>query len=131
MSVGDKLLTIDPKDFNNGEITSDLSLAEKVVLSETEIVKIELSQKPMLSFNESLTKFSDAQPIFVKDGESIKYKTTGEIAVGDILAEINPETCQITYVTVETITEHEAGDVYDIRCLPNQWFIVGDYIVIA
>jgi hypothetical protein len=131
VKVGDVLLTIDPSELNNGDMTSDIVLRDKVTLSETTVVKHELSQKDLIKFNGSDTLFSEGQPIFVKEGELIKYKETGQVQVGDILVTLRVESCEIIFETVDTIEKLPAKDVYDIRCEPSQWFIAGNYIVIS
>ena len=131
IKVGDKLLTIDPSDLNNGDMHSDITIREKVLLSETTVVKHEVSQKELIKFNDSETLFSDGQPIFVQDGNLIKYKDTGAVQVGDKLVTIIPESCEIVFEIVETITKLPAQDVYDIRCESSQWFIAGNYLVIS
>jgi hypothetical protein len=131
VKVGDVLLTIDPSELNNGDMTSDIVIKDKVTLSETTVVKHELSQKDLIKFNGSETLFSEGQPIFVKEGELIKYKETGQVQVGDILVTLRVESCEIIFETVETIEKLPAKDVYDIRCEPSQWFIAGNYIVIS
>jgi hypothetical protein len=131
VKVGDILLTIDPSELNNGDMTSDITLKDKVTLSETTVVKHEVSQKDLIKFNDSETLFSEGQPIFVKDGDLIKYKETGQVQVGDILVTLRVESCEILFETVETIEKLPAKDVYDIRCEPSQWFIAGNYIVIS
>jgi len=131
VKVGDVLLTIDPSELNNGDMTSDIVLRDKVTLSETTVVKHELSQKDLIKFNGSETLFSEGQPIFVKEGDLIKYKETGQVQVGDILVTLRVESCEIIFETVDTIEKLPAKDVYDIRCEPSQWFIAGNYIVIS
>jgi len=131
VKVGDILLTIDPSELNNGDMASDITLKDKVTLSETTVVKHEVSQKDLIKFNDSETLFSEGQPIFVKDGDLIKYKETGQVQVGDILVTLRIESCEILFETVETIEKLPAKDVYDIRCEPSQWFIAGNYIVIS
>jgi hypothetical protein len=131
VKVGDVLLTIDPSELNNGDMTSDIVLKDKVTLSETTVVKHELSQKDLIKFNGSETLFSEGQPIFVKEGDLIKYKETGQVQVGDILVTLRVESCEIIFETVDTIEKLPAKDVYDIRCEPSQWFIAGNYIVIS
>jgi hypothetical protein len=131
VKVGDVLLTIDPSELNNGDMTSDIVLRNKVMLSETTVVKHELSQKDLIKFNGSETLFSEGQPIFVKEGDLIKYKETGQVQVGDILVTLRVESCEIIFETVDTIEKLPAKDVYDIRCEPSQWFIAGNYIVIS
>ena len=131
VKVGDVLLTINPSELNNGDMTSDIVLKDKVTLSETTVVKHELSQKDLIRFNGSETLFSEGQPIFVKEGDLIKYKETGQVQVGDILVTLRVESCEIIFETVDTIEKLPAKDVYDIRCEPSQWFIAGNYIVIS
>ena len=133
LRVGDTLLTIDPTEINVSDLASGsgINIREKVVLAETTIVKHEVSQKNIVRFNESETLFSENQPIFVKDGDLIKHKETGQVQVGDILVTLRIESCEIMFETVETIEKLPAKDVYDIRCEPSQWFIAGNYIVIS
>jgi hypothetical protein len=131
IKVGDVLLTINPADLNDGDMTSDIVIKDKVTLTETTVVKHEVSQKDLIKFNGSETLFSEGQPIFVKEGDLIKYKETGQVQVGDILVTLRVESCEIILETVETIEKLPAKDVYDIRCEPSQWFIAGNYIVIS
>ncbi len=129
--VGDKLLTISPEHMNNGENLKEFTIADHVTFVESEIVKIEKSQKHLLKFNELEATFSDGQPVFVKVGESITYKDTGLVEVGDVLVMVS-EMSEVTYVEVTSITKTEdLHDVYDVRTNPNPWYIAGNFLTIA
>jgi len=129
--VGDKILTVSPEYMNNGENLKDFKISDHVTFVESEIVKIEKSQKTLLKFNDLEATFSDGQPVFVKTENGITYKDTGEVKIGDVLVMIS-EMSEVSYVEIVNITKTEdLHDVYDVRTTPNPWYIAGNFLTIA
>jgi hypothetical protein len=126
---GDKLLTIDPKDFGNGDVQS-LNLSPRVNLIEINVVSVESSVKDAYSINSEDAYFSGSQPIFVKSDDIVKYINVSDLKIGDTIISID-EQCFITETIVESINKIENHKVYDIRTEPYQWFIAGGHIVIS
>jgi hypothetical protein len=133
VKVGDVLLTVDPSEINIADLASGagIEIRDKVLLSETTVVKHEVSQKNLVKFNGSDTLLSESQPVFVKDGDLIKSKEAGQIQAGDTIVTLRVESCEILFESVQTVESLPAKDVYDIRCEPSQWFVAGNYLVIA
>ena len=146
LAVGDKVYSVNPDDFVSGEAFVD-SLAETVEITEVEVVTpgegpYAISQsegglwaysKPVVSFNDDETKLSVTQPIFVKiEGQSLTTVAAGEVAVGDTLVTIDSQgnTSETIVQSINTFEESERT-VYDVRTVPNKWFILGNYIVLG
>lgn len=131
VKVGDILLTVSPDNMTNTETLLEMTISNNVNLVEVEVISTTLSQKELIKFNGSETLFSHYQPIFVKSGENIEWKNTGDVVVGDMLVNINPESGDVTYTTVDTIEILGEEDVYDIRTANSPWFIVGDNLIVC
>ena len=131
-------MTVDPSNLStseeaiaeSGNMTST-EISDNVNFVEVEVTTNSVSQKERLSFNGSENKFSNYQPIFVKDDSGIVYKNTEDVKVGDFLVNIDTESGNVSYEEVKTIETYPEADVYEIRTEPNTWFIVGNYLVIS
>ena len=131
-------MTVDPSNLSTseemisdaGEMTSS-QISEQVNFVEVQVTTNLVSQKERLSFNGSENKFSNYQPIFVKDDSGIVYKNTEDVKVGDFIVNIDTESGNVSYEEVKTIETYPESDVYEIRTEPNTWFIVGNYLVIS
>ena len=108
-----------------------MTIANNINFIESEVTTSNISQKPLVQFNDSETMFSPNQPIFIKTGSTIQWKNTGEVVLGDMIININTESNEVTYVEVKTITNLPEADVYEIRTEPFLWFIVGNYLVVS
>ena len=133
VKIGDVLLTVDPSEINIADLASGagIQIREKVLLNHTSVVKHSLSQKELVKFNGSETLLSEDQPIFVKEGDLIKQKNAGQVQVGETIVTLRIESCEIVFEAVESKEILPAKNVYDIRCEPSQWFVAGNYLVIA
>ena len=134
IAVGDKILTVDPKFMGEDETRQDINaLPKDISFIEVEVVKNEKSQKTLIQFNELEARFSENQPIFVKVGDKIKYKNTGDVEIGDILVCVIADPASaIEYIEVTKITKTEdEHDVYDIRTSDVPWYIAGKFLTIA
>lgn len=117
--------------MNNGENLKDFTITGSN-FTETEVVNVEVSKKTLVQFNDLDAKFSDHQPVFVKVGDSVTYKNTGEIEIGDVLVWIEEDPSSVSYVEVTKITKTEdEHDVYDIRTSDTPWYIAGHILTIA
>ncbi len=131
IKVGEKLFTLVKEAMNNGENLKDFTITGSN-FTETEVVKVEVSKKTLVQFNDLDAKFSDHQPVFVKVGDTVTYKNTGEIEVGDTLVWIEEDPSSVSYVEVTKITKTEdEHDVYDIRTTDIPWYIAGHILTIA
>jgi hypothetical protein len=131
LKVGDKLLTVSPYDLTNYVTFVDAKINENVSFVETEILTIASGKDSLVKFNKTENIFSLNHPIFVKNGEGIIFKNSGNIALGDYLVEIDPESGNVKYTMVESIELMNIGNIYDIRTTPFKWYIVGNYLTIA
>jgi hypothetical protein len=131
IKVGEKLFTLTKEAMNNGENLKDFTITGSN-FTETEVVNVEVSKKTLVQFNDLDAKFSDHQPVFVKVGDSVTYKNTGEIEIGDVLVWIEEDPSSVSYVEVTKITKTEdEHDVYDIRTSDTPWYIAGHILTIA
>jgi hypothetical protein len=108
-----------------------MTISDKVDFVEVEVTMNNVDQKPLISFNNSKDMFSPNQPIFVKTNETINWKNTGEVVVGDILVNIDSQSGNISYTPVTNIEIFDKANVHEIRTTPLLWFIVGNYIVVS
>ena len=100
--------------------------------TETEVVKVEVSKKKLIQFNDVDAKFSENQPMFVKVGDKVSYKNSGDVQIGDILVWVEEDPSEISYLEVTSITKTEdEPDVYDIRTSDIPWYIAGHFLTIA
>lgn len=100
--------------------------------TETEVIKVDVSKKKLIQFNDIDAKFSEHQPMFVKVGEKNSYKDSGDIQIGDILVWVEEDPAEISYIEVTSITKTEdEHDVYDIRTADITWYIAGHFLTIA
>jgi hypothetical protein len=131
IKVGDKLLTVSSINLKNSISLKDMTISDKVDFVEVEVTMNNVDQKPLISFNNSKDMFSPNQPIFVKTNETINWKNTGEVVVGDILVNIDSQSGNISYTPVTNIEIFDKANVHEIRTTPLLWFIVGNYIVVS
>jgi hypothetical protein len=131
VKVGDKLLTVSSINLKNSISLKDMTISDKVDFVEVEVTMNNVDQKPLISFNNSKDMFSLNQPIFVKTNETINWKNTGEVVVGDILVNIDSQSGNISYTPVTNIEIFDKANVHEIRTTPLLWFIVGNYIVVS
>jgi hypothetical protein len=131
VNVGDKLLTVSSINLKNSISLKDMTISDKVDFVEVEVTMNNVDQKPLISFNNSKDMFSPNQPIFVKTNETINWKNTGEVVVGDILVNIDSQSGNISYTPVTNIEIFDKANVHEIRTTPLLWFIVGNYIVVS
>jgi hypothetical protein len=131
IKVGDKLLTVSSINLKNSISLKDMTISDKVDFVEVEVTMNNVDQKPLISFNNSKDMFSLNQPIFVKTNETINWKNTGEVVVGDILVNIDSQSGNISYTPVTNIEIFDKANVHEIRTTPLLWFIVGNYIVVS
>jgi intein/homing endonuclease len=138
IKVGDKVLSFDisekKQESDAGVLfmwdSNSLTIEDKKPV-ETEVVRvIEKGDSAIIYFNENTeSKYSITQPVFIRSGDSYKIRTTGSIEVGDFIVNVDSGG-NITEEEVLDITiEEELGTVYQIDCEPHQWFIAGGYLV--
>jgi hypothetical protein len=131
IKVGDKLLTVSSINLKNSISLKDMTISDRVDFVEVEVTMNNVDQKPLISFNNSKDMFSPNQPIFIKTNETINWKNTGEVVVGDILVNIDSQSGNISYTPVTNIEIFDKANVHEIRTTPLLWFIVGNYIVVS
>lgn len=129
--VGEKLFTVVKEAMNDGLNLQDFTITGSN-FTETEVVKVEVSKKKLIQFNDVDAKFSENQPMFVKVGDKVSYKNSGDVQIGDILVWVEEDPSEISYLEVTSITKTEdEHDVYDIRTSDIPWYIAGHFLTIA
>lgn len=138
LKVGDKVISfaIDEKEQESDSGVLFMWDSESLTISnkepvETEIIRIvEKGDSAIIYFNENTeSKYSITQPVFVKSDGIYKIRTTGSLEVGDFIVNID-ENGNISEEEILDITiEDDLGTVYQIDCEPYQWFIAGGYLV--
>lgn len=138
IKVGDKILSFSlsekKPDADGGVLfmwDADSLTVEDSNPVETEVVRvIEKTDSAIIHFNDNTeSKYSITQPIFIKNRGSYKIRTTGSVEVGDFIVSID-RSGNISEEEVLDITiEEDLGTVYQIDCEPYQWFIAGGYLI--
>jgi hypothetical protein len=108
--------------------SNSFTLDEEYV--EAEVVTVIEKVNNIVYFNGDKTaRYSTTQPLFVKEGDSYKVRTTGSVDIGTILIKPNfdgtYEEVEITEITLED----EVDVTYQINCEPYDWFVAGGYLV--
>ena len=127
LQVGDKLITIHPEDFNY-EAPSATVNSSKVKFVETEITSIEYSEKMTYQLNDSESRYSGQQPVFIKNGDVFLATTVETTHEGSIMLKIDSDG-NVSEVELTSIKEMSETKVADIKTAEFGWLISKDNVL--
>ena len=107
------------------------SMPDSIKFADTQVVSVDLKSSTLIGFNGMGKEYSITQPIFIKNSNGIEYRNAGDINIGDTLVSVD-SSGNVSYIIVESIDlDDKQSVVYDIRTLPEPWFIVNSLVAIA
>lgn len=133
ITVGDKLVSYSFDELPESEFDysidtwSEKSLTPKTPES-AEVVSVqELITKATMYLNGDInTRMSLDHSVFVKKNDTYSIVASGLIEVGDTVIKINPETMELSEISVENIEYiDEESKIYKIDCKPYDVFFAG------
>ncbi len=127
VKVGDTLITIHPNDFNYENPSATIT-SEQVQLVETKVSSIEYSEKMTYKLNDSESKYSGQQPIFIKFGYLFVATTVETAQEGSIMLKVD-ENGNVSEVELNSITESGESTVADIKTEEFGWLITKDNVL--
>jgi hypothetical protein len=127
LQVGDKLITIHPEDFNYETQSANIS-SSQVKFVETTITSIEYSEKMTYQLNDSESKYSGQQPIFIKDGDIFLATTVDTVQEGSIMLKVDSDG-NVSEIELKSIKEMSETKVADIKTAEYGWLISKDNVL--
>jgi hypothetical protein len=127
VKVGDTLITIHPNDFNYENPSATIT-SEKVQLVETKVSSIEYSEKMTYKLNDSESRYSGQQPIFIKFGYLFVATEVATAQEGSMMLKVD-ENGNVSEVELSSITEAGESTVADIKTEEFGWLITKDNVL--